>query len=182
MEKVGVIHGRFQCFHLGHLEYIVNGINNCEHIFIGITNYDINEHKPFNSDDTSRTKSESNPFSFYHRYIMIKKSLISYGIPVEKFDIVPFPIEYPEKICQYVPMDATFFITIFDQWDKKKYEIFKSLGLKVKILPANSTQETRISGTFVRNLIRTGGEWKDFVPKSVYDYILNNNLVQLIEN
>lgn len=182
MEKVGVIHGRFQCFHLGHLEYIINGVNNCDHIFIGITNYNIDENKPFNIDDPIRTKSESNPFSFYHRYIMIKKSLIHYGIPVEKFDIVPFPIEYPEKICQYVPMNATFFITIFDQWDKKKYEIFKSLGLNIEILSSNSTQETRISGTQVRNLIRMGKEWKNLVPESVYDYIIDNNLVQLIKS
>lgn len=181
MEKIGVIHGRFQCFHLGHLEYIINGINNCDHIFIGITNYDIDENKPLNIEDPNRTGSDANPFSFYHRYMMIQKSLISYGIPVENFDIVPFPIEYPEKICKFVPIDATFFITIFDKWDNKKCEIFKSLGLKVEILSASSTQENRISGTYVRNLIRTGKEWKNLVPQSVYNYILDNNLVQLIK-
>ena len=181
MMKIGVIHGRFQCFHLGHLEYIIKGINECDHIYIGITNYDIDESKPYNDTDPSRTKRESNPFSYYHRYMMIKKSLVEYGVPVEKFDIVPFPIEFPKKICQYVPLDATFFVMIFDKWDEKKYYVFKSLGLQTEILKSNSSQETRISATKVRYCIRTGKEWSHLVPESVYNYIIENNLIELIK-
>lgn len=180
--KIGVIHGRFQCFHLGHLEYILKGINECDHIYIGITNYDICDNKPYNDADPVRTQSTSNPFSYYHRYMMIKDSLISYGIPTEKFDIVPFPIEFPEKICQYVPMNATFFVTIFDKWDEKKLYVFKSMGLQTEILPSSSTQENRISGTKVRECIRNGKEWSHFVPQSVYTYIIKNNLIPLIKD
>lgn len=178
--KIGVIHGRFQCFHIGHLEYIIKGINACDHIYIGITNYDIDTDKPFNEADTERTKKGANPFSYYHRYMMIKNSLIAYGIPIDKFDIVPFPIEYPEKIYQYVPMNSIFFITIFDKWDEKKYSIFKSLGLQIEILPSNSTQENRVSATKVRENIRTGRKWSHLVPQSVYNYIIENNLIELI--
>ena len=181
MNNVGVIHGRFQAFHNGHLSYVLRGIENCEHIFIGITNYDIYEEKPYNAYDSVRTNKEANPFSFYHRFMMIKNSLIECGVSRSRFDIVPFPIEYPNKIEQYVPNDGLFFVSIFDEWDQKKLEIFQSKGFKTMVLPSVDSNENRISGTLVRYNIRNDLPWRDLVPNAVFDYIISNDLIPLIK-
>lgn len=183
MEKIGIIHGRFQAFHNGHLQYILNGIDHCDHIFIGITNYDIYEEKPYNHYDSVRANRSSNPFSFYHRFMMIKNSLLESHISIDKFDIVPFPIEYPNKICQYVPMNGIFFIALLDEWDRRKLDIFKSLEVKTEVLhpPILFPNENRISGTLVRNNIRQDMEWKNLVPNAVYNYIIDNNLIDLVK-
>ena len=36
----GMIHGRFQPFHLGHLEYLRGAAERCDEVFVGITNPD----------------------------------------------------------------------------------------------------------------------------------------------
>ncbi len=71
MDKVGVIHGRFQGLHLGHMEYLMAGFQRCEHLFIAITNFDIESEKPKNEANPTRTSKNSNPFSYFHRYMMI---------------------------------------------------------------------------------------------------------------
>ena len=39
-EKTGVIHGRFQCLHLKHMEYLMAAKNQCKRLIIGISNPD----------------------------------------------------------------------------------------------------------------------------------------------
>ena len=63
-DKIGVIHGRFQGLHHGHMEYLLAGMDRCEHLFIGITNYDTTEKKPDNEANPTRASSSSNPCPF----------------------------------------------------------------------------------------------------------------------
>lgn len=38
--RYGMIHGRFQPFHNGHLEYALAALSRCSHLIVGITNPD----------------------------------------------------------------------------------------------------------------------------------------------
>ena len=38
--RYGMVHGRFQPFHVGHLEYALTALHRCEHLIVGITNPD----------------------------------------------------------------------------------------------------------------------------------------------
>lgn len=180
-DKIGVIHGRFQGLHWGHMEYLLAGMKRCEHLFIGITNFDIMEEKPLNEANPTRASAESNPFSYYHRYMMIKNSLIEYGVSINQFDIVPFPIEYPDKIKNYVPVNAKFYVTIYDQWGEKKLSILNSLGYNTEVMWYRTNAERFSSGTQVRDAIRSGAEWKHLVPNAVYNYIIENDLISIIK-
>ena len=40
-DAVGVIHGRFQMLHYGHMEYLLAGKERCERLIIGISNPDV---------------------------------------------------------------------------------------------------------------------------------------------
>src|SRR5205085_9034914 len=67
----GMIHGRFQPFHLGHLEYLRGAAERSDEVWIGITNPDPARVKPEPSDPV-RHLPESNPFSYADRLLMAK--------------------------------------------------------------------------------------------------------------
>ena len=54
-EKTGVIHGRFQCLHLKHMEYLMAAKNQCKRLIIGISNPDAGfiRQKPFQTGEQS---------------------------------------------------------------------------------------------------------------------------------
>ena len=89
-DKIGVITGRFQGLHLGHMEYLLAGAARCEHLIVGITNYAPWEEKPEELQHLSRMTRRSNPFTFYERMVMLRDSLVEAGLPRATFDIVPF--------------------------------------------------------------------------------------------
>ena len=180
-DKVGVIHGRFQGLHLGHMEYLLAGLERCEHLYIGITNFDVDEVKPDNDANPTRANKASNPFSFYHRYMMIKNSMLEAGAKLSQFDIIPFPIEFPNKIFNYAPKDAKYYVTIYDKWGEKKLAILKELGLDTEVMWIRTNAQRLTSGTEVRTLIEQDKEWKHLVPNAVYKYITENNLISTIK-
>src|SRR5687767_809718 len=96
-QVIGTIHGRFQILHNGHLEYALQAMELCDFLIVGITNPDVNLTK---SDSThpNRAKTENNPYTYYERLEMIRESLLGVGIKRGDFEIVPFPINYPELI------------------------------------------------------------------------------------
>jgi len=58
-----MIHGRFQPFHLGHLEYLKGAAERSEAVFVGITNPDPTRIRE-ESSDPLRHLPESNPFTY----------------------------------------------------------------------------------------------------------------------
>jgi len=173
--KIGVIQGRFQGLHKGHMEYLLEGKKRCEFLYIGITNPDPDLTKE-NESDINRSKLEENPFTYFERMIMLRDALIEYGVKREEFEIVPFPINYPELIKFYVPLDALFFITIYDEWGKHKLEILKSIGVKIDLMWTRTLDERFTSGKELRKLIAENKPWEHLVPNTVTGYIRNNKL------
>jgi nicotinamide-nucleotide adenylyltransferase len=66
-----------------------------------------------------------------------------------------------------VPLDATFYLTIYDAWGDKKLEMFESLGLKTDVLWRRPLSEKGITSTEIRRRIISGEPWKQLVPYSV---------------
>jgi cytidyltransferase-like protein len=181
MSSIGVIHGRFQPLHLGHMEYLLAGKSRCNFLWIGITNSDP-EMTAVHPTNPKRSLPSSNPFTYYERLIMIRESLIEAGIPSHEFEIVPFPINYPERLKYYVPLDARFFVTIYDEWGRVKVDILHSLGLDIEIMWERSMKDRLTTGTEIRNLIEIGGDWQHLVPSSVRCIIEDRHLDNRIKN
>ena len=55
----GMIHGRFQPFHLGHLEYLKGAAERSDEVFVGITNPDPAHVKPEASDRSGICRSRT---------------------------------------------------------------------------------------------------------------------------
>ena len=162
----GVIHGRFQVLHNDHIKYIMAGKALCRHLVVGITNPDPFLTKRENADP-GRNNPLANPLTYFERYVLIKASLAEQGLKPDQFSVVPFPINYPELYQHYVPMDAVFFLTIYDNWGKRKLEYFKALGLKTHVLREVPPEQKGMSASDVRDLIKDSGPWEHMVPPSV---------------
>ena len=177
MNKVGVIHGRFQGLHLGHMEYLLEGKKRCEHLIIGITNYEPYLNYGVNNPaNLNRTKAEANPFTYFERYKLLQGSMIEAGVDIASFDIVPFPIENPANIFNFAPKEAIYYITIYDQWGYEKEKRLQQIGCSTKVMWTRNDSQRITSGTEIRDRIRSNLEWKHLVPGYVYEYIIKTGI------
>jgi len=162
----GVIHGRFQILHNDHIKYLMAGKKLCKHLIVGITNPDPTLTKHHDSNP-HRSTPIANPLSYYERYVMVETALLEQGLNFLEFSIVPFPINVPELIKYYVPVDEIFFLTIYDDWGKQKKKFFESLGLKIHVLWEVSLENKGLSSSDIREAMITGVTWEHLVPPSV---------------
>jgi len=163
MHEIGVIHGRFQVLHNDHLKYLMAGKERCRHLVIGITNPDPTQTKE-DYADPHRSNLLANPLNYFERYTMVRDTIYQAGVPLLEFSVVPFPINLPELYTYYVPIQSTFFLTIYDQWGRRKLEMFHSLGLKTEILWERPLHEKGLSGADIRARMVAEEPWEDLVP------------------
>ena len=166
MDELGVIHGRFQVLHNDHLTYLLAGKERCRHLVVAITNPDPRTTKS-DAADPARSRPENNPLTYFERYTLVRNALRNEGIDYDDFSIVPLPINVPELYRYYVPLTATFYLTIYDDWGKRKLEQFTSLGLKTEVLWTRPLEEKGISACDVREKILRGEPWEMLVPPVV---------------
>jgi cytidyltransferase-like protein len=178
--RIGVIHGRFQVLHLGHMEYLLAGQERCDFLYIGITNPDPHLTATSKADEVRSTRS-ANPMTYYERLEMIRDAMVESGVLRNQFEIVPFPINFPDLLHYYVPTSAIFYVTIYDDWGREKLNVLKEQGLIVEVMWERSMSERLTTGKQVRALIARDGDWHHLVPGSVQRYIETHSLVGRIK-
>ena len=156
-----MIHGRFQPFHNGHLEYLRGAAARSDEVFVGITNPDPERMKEEPSDPL-RHLPESNPFTYVERLLMIEAAAEDEGIRVH---VIPFPVNEPELWPAYVPGGVTQYLRLFSGWGGTKLERMREAGYDVIVLDEGAEKE--ISGADVRAALRSGGDWEALVPSGV---------------
>ena len=109
---------------------------------------------------------------------MVKLALLEAGVKREDFEIVPYPIERPEILYNYVPLSATSFFTIYDDWGYEKLHRLKELGYGTHVL--FDTRKKAMCSTEIRQKIFDGDDWKQMVPNAVYEYIIENGLTEKV--
>ncbi len=167
MVKVGVVLGRFQPFHNGHLSYFLLALKNTKSLIIGITTPG---KKPtrYEPKNPLRFGKENNPFSFSQRREMIKAALKTRGVNLKRIRFIHF---MPQKLKIWqsqVPSSATYFL-ILRPSDSKQVSEMKAQGLNIKILKV--IKEDKYKGFNVRRLLKDDSNWEALVPKPVADYI-----------
>jgi cytidyltransferase-like protein len=159
-----MIHGRFQPFHNGHLEYLRGAAERSDEIFVGITNPDPKRIKPEPSDPL-RHLLESNPYSYAERLLMVKAAAGDLGLDPARVHVIPFPVNEPELWPAYVPAAVTQYLRLFSEWGGTKLDRMRDAGYEVVILDEGT--EKQLSGADVRAAIRDGGDWESLVPPGV---------------
>jgi len=156
-----MIHGRFQPFHNGHLEYLRGAAAQSDAVFVGITNPDPQRIKEEPSDPL-RHLPESNPFTYVERLLMIEAVAEDEGL---RAHVIPFPVNEPELLSAYGPAGGTQYLRLFSEWGGTKLERMREAGYDVVVLDEGVEKE--ISGIDVRAALRSGGEWETLVPPAV---------------
>jgi cytidyltransferase-like protein len=156
-----MIHGRFQPFHNGHLEYLRGAAERSDEVFVGITNPDPQRVKE-EASDPLRHLPESNPFTYVERLLMVEAVAEDEGV---RAHVIPFPVNEPELWPAYVPPSATQFLRLFSEWGGTKLDRMREAGYEVVVLDEGA--EKGISGAEVRAALRSGKEWEFLVPPGV---------------
>ena len=159
-----MIHGRFQPFHNGHLEYLRGAAARSDEIFVGITNPDPSRVLPEPSDP-ARHLPESNPWSYAERMLMVKAAALDLGLDLACVHVIPFPVNEPELWSAYVPAGLIQYIRLFSDWGGTKLDRLREAGYDVVVLDEGSDKE--FSGVEVRAALRGGVDWESLVPPGV---------------
>ena len=159
--KRGMIHGRFQPFHNGHLEYMRGAADRSDELWVGITNPDPARILP-EASDPARHLPESNPYTYDERLLMVKAAAGDLGLDAERVHVIPFPVNEPDLWAAYVPERITQYLRLFSAWGGEKQERLLAAGYEVVVLDEGVAKG--ISGIDVREAMQSGGDWEAFVP------------------
>ena len=177
----GVIHGRFQILHNDHLKYLLAGKELCRHLVVGITNPDPSQVN-HEASDPLRSSDVNNPLTYYERLQLVRNALASAGVSSKSFSIVPLPINTPERYKYYVPMDAVFFLSIYDDWGRQKKSYFESMGLTVHVLWEVTPSEKGISAGDVRDRMMRDEPWEHLVPANLANFLKKWNVAARLKD
>lgn len=177
---LGVIHGRFQVLHNDHIKYLMAGKELCKHLVVGITNPDPSLTRDSDANP-HRSTSLANPLTYFERYLMIQAALLEQGLSLSEFSIVPLPINVPELIKYYVPLDAIFFLTIYDEWGQQKKKYFQDLGLKIHVLWEVPLDKKGLSSSDIREAMIKSEKWEHIVPSSTVKLMKEWDIAQRLK-
>jgi len=156
MPTRGLYVGRFQPFHLGHIDAIKNVLDEVEEIVIVI-------------GSAQYSHNMDNPFTAGERLVMIRNALEEGGIDYARVWIVPVPdvhlhMMWVSAVEGYTPQ----FHVVYTN-EPLTRRLFMEAGYKVKGIPFFERQF--YSSTVVREKMITDDSWKALVPKTVADFI-----------
>jgi nicotinamide mononucleotide adenylyltransferase len=171
---VGSVHGRFQPFHNEHLEYVVAAKKKCEYLWIGITKYDITPSE-FTPLGRARERPENNPFTYFERVNIIMESLNAAGVEKASFGFVPFPIDTPQRLPEFMPVSVPCFTTVCEEWNQEKIRILRGYGYTVIVL-WERTKKLVTGGAIREDIISGGLSWRSMVPSATAKAIERLNL------
>lgn len=178
MEKLslGVVHGRFQPPHSGHVRYLIAAFARAEHVIIGIATPRI-----CSEEEAAQTgypcTAALNPFSYDERMGMIQAALDEAGIARERYSFVDFPSDYA-NLSAVVPKDAVFLMSVTSGGDKGKISHLASLGYATETVIEIPESEEREHAGGVRESVRADTDaWRTLVPKSIASYMESNDLL-----
>ena len=166
-EKIGLLIGRIQPLHYGHMSVIEETLKEVDELIIGV-----------GSADQSHTNS--NPFTSGERVLMLSKALREYKVDPSRYYIIPLEdIACNSLWVGHVKMLTPPFQKVYSGNSLVK-QLFYENNIEVVQPPLFNRKE--YSGTEVRRRIIHDENWEDLLPKSVVKVINEIEGVQRIKN
>lgn len=152
----GLLIGRFQPFHLGHLEAIHFALSKVERLWVGL-------------GSSNKPRQKSNPFSADERQQMILSSIND--IVRNKIDIFFIPdLDNHQKWANMVKIIVPKFDAVFTNDDLTRH-IYSRQQIDVISIPFVNRKD--LSGTNIRDLIVNDQKWEHLVPAGTRQFLLN---------
>lgn len=155
----GLLIGRFQPFHLGHLEALKYALTKVDKLWIGL-------------GSSNKPLQKNNPFSAEERKIMILDSIddsIKKRIEIYNIPDVENHIKWIELIATIVPK----FDVIFTNDELTKHLYGKK---KIQVLSIPFSQRDILSGTNIRDKIQSDQKWENLVPEGTKNFLNRINV------
>lgn len=156
MANRGLYVGRFQPFHLGHLEAIKDVLKEVEELVIVI-------------GSAQYSHNINNPFTAGERLVMIRTALQEAGMDYSRLWVVPVPDVHLHMLWVSALEGYTPRFNVVYSNEPLTRRLFMEAGYKVKSV--RFFQRKLYTSTLVREKMRNGENWTTLVPKSVADFI-----------
>ena len=153
--------GRFQPFHVDHLELVQWALAHAEKVCIGITNPS-GETRQAHPASAHRHRAEANPWNDTQRAALVRAALTAAGVAPARHDIVPFPLDEPARWGTIVPAGTPQLVRVFSDWEREKLRRFEAAGYPVVALQGDPAR--RVSASDIRAALASGASWQHWVP------------------
>jgi nicotinamide-nucleotide adenylyltransferase len=161
----GLLIGRFQPFHLGHLEALQFALSKVDKLWVGL-------------GSSNKSIEKSNPFSAEERKEMILSSIddsMKNKITIYFIPDVDNHVKWIEKIDTIVPK----FDIVFSN-DPLTDHLYSKRTINVISIPF--LNRDTLSGTNIRNLIINDQKWENFVPEGTKNFLINFGVKAHLKN
>ena len=151
----GLYIGRFQPFHLGHLDAIKFALLQVENLWIGI-------------GSSNKSNEKRNPFTSDERKEMIISSLDDQTKKRVQIYYIP-DIGDHEKWTYHIDSIVPKYDVVFsnDDFTQTLYQ-----KRKIKVIPVSLKERENLSGTNIRESMAMGKSWEELVPQETKKVLL----------
>ena len=162
----GLMMGRFQPFHLGHLKLVKQILDKCDEVIIAITSSQFNY-------------LEKDPFTAGERIEMIHNSLTEEDIDLKKCFVIS--IENQFNIATW----ASYLTSALPSFDKvysgNDYVAMLLADSGIDVVKPKFLEREQFNATKLRSMIISDDNWKDSVPNAVYEFLTKINAKNRLE-
>jgi len=161
----GLLIGRFQPFHLGHLEALQFALSKVDKLWVGL-------------GSSNKPTEKNNPFSAEERKTMILSSIdnsMKNKISIYFIPDLDNHVKWIEKIDTIVPK----FDIVFSN-DPLTDHLYSKRTINV--IPIPFLNRDKLSGTNIRNLIISDQKWENFVPEGTKNFLINFGVKKHLKN
>lgn len=152
--------GRFQPFHLGHLDLAKRILDECDEIIIAITSSQFNY-------------LEKDPFTAGERIEMIHTSLKESSLDLSRCFVVS--IENQFNVATW----TSYLKSALPHFDKvysgNNYVSMLLADYGIDVVTPIFLDRSKYNATKIRSMIVSGENWKDYVPNTVYEFLTKIN-------
>jgi len=160
----GLLIGRFQPFHLGHLHAVNYALSKSENLWIGV-------------GSSNRPTERQNPFSPAERVEMIRSSLDAHAL--QRIRIFEIPdLDDHKKWAENIKTIVPKFDAVFTNDEMTKH-IYSRQGIDV--LPIPFENRDILSGTMIREKISRGQDWQGCVPDGTKNVLTRTRAVDRLK-
>ena len=161
----GLMIGRFQPFHLGHLEALKFALSKVEKLWLGL-------------GSSNKPTEKNNPFSAEERKEMILSSIDD--SMKEKISIYFIPdLENHVKWIEMIDTIVPNFGIVFSN-DELTNHLYSKKDVQVISIPFLKREE--LSGTNIRDLIISDQQWEHLVPEGTKNFLKNTSAKERLKN
>lgn len=164
LHQIACIHGRFQPFHLGHVDYLQVCLQQWQQVLVGVA--EITPVRLSFPGVEHRNRPSANPLTYLERTIIIRECGRNLGISDSRIEFIPFPIDEPSTLPNIFPRHVACVTTRLYDWNDEKIRRLKNEGYSVHVL--EQCQKVPFDGSKIRALIRSGDDsWRAMVNPAV---------------